>query len=416
MVRRSELDGQLADGSPQSDRIWRRWVENPYAFYYVPLGGASAVLVLLTGLGWRVKLTGLVVAGLTAVWFHLWRVLVRNDAGRQAVARRIGLALVGVVLTSVLAVIHDAYLLVLLLLMPHFFVELPIAWAITMTVLLAFPTSSMYDNHGQIPNAASTITTFLFLRVPIMVMIGLVVRTAVTQNEERRRLLETLAAAERRAGVLEERQRLSREIHDTLAQGFAAILVHLAQADAEWDRSLAASQPHLHFAQSVARENLEEARRMMRALRPEVLEQAGGLQAALTRVGAEWADRTGVPCSLTVTGTVLPLHADLEVLLLRATQELLTNVRKHAQSTHVTVTLSYMSDVVALDVRDDGIGFGDGVANEEELTVGWGLRGLRERTTQFDGTFTIESAPGEGSTVTLTMPAFRSASHAELGS
>jgi signal transduction histidine kinase len=160
-------------------------------------------------------------------------------------------------------------------------------------------------------------------------------------------------------------------------------------------------RPHLDFAQSVARENLEEARRMMRALRPEVLEQAGGLPAALTRVGAEWAERTGVPCSLHVTGTVLPLHADLEVLLLRATQELLTNVRKHARATRVAVTLSYMSDVVALDVHDDGVGFSDAAP-----TSGLGLRGLRERAVQLDGVLSVESAAGEGATATLTVPAF----------
>ncbi len=416
MVQRSAHAGATTNSLQQNEDAWRRWVENPYAFYYVPLAAATAVLLFVSGLAWRERLTGVVVAALTAAWFHAWRVLVRTDGGRHAVARRVGLALVGVVLTSVLAVIHDAYLLVLLLLSPLFFVELPIAWAIVMTVLLTFPTGRMWDTHGQIPDAASTIASILFLRVPIVVMLGLVVRTAVAQNEERRRLLDTLAIAERRAGILEERQRLAREIHDTLAQGFAAILAHLSQADIALERSPTTTKPHLQFAQSVARENLEEARRMMRALRPEALEQAGGLMAALTRVTAEWAQRTGVPCSLTVTGTELPLHADLDVLLLRATQELLSNVRKHAQASRVTVTLSYMSDVVALDVRDDGVGFLANEPGDEELATGWGLRGLRERTAQFDGRLSIESTRGEGATATLTMPAFRATSDEVLSS
>jgi len=151
---------------------------------------------------------------------------------------------------------------------------------------------------------------------------------------------------------------------------------------------------------------------MVRALRPEALEQAGGLTQALTRVGAEWADRTGVLCSVTVTGTVLPLHADLEVLLLRGTQELLTNVRKHAQATRVSVTLSYMADLVALDVRDDGIGFPELMTNGEGNPSGLGILGLRERTAAFDGAFSIESTPAEGATVTLTIPAYRAASDA----
>ena len=416
MVRLSALAAPVADGSQQNEQAWRRWVENPYAFYYVPLVGATAVLLFLSEHGWRERFAGAVVAAVTAVWFHAWRVFVRTDGGRHAVARRVGLALVGVVLTSVLAVIHDAYLLVLLLLSPLFFVELPIVWAIAMTVLLTFPTSRLWDTHGQIPNAASTIASILFLRAPILVMIGLLVRTAVAQNEERRRLLEILTAAERRAGILEERQRLAQEIHDTLAQGFAAILVHLSQVDLELDRSPETSKPHLQFAQSVARENLEEARRMMRALRPEALEQAGGLTAALTRVTAEWAERTGIPCNLTVTGSVLPLNADLDVLLLRATQELLTNVRKHAQASRVTVTLSYMSDVVALDVRDDGVGFRESEPGDVDVATGWGLRGLRERTAQFGGRLSIENTPGEGATATLTMPAFHATSDEALSS
>jgi signal transduction histidine kinase len=331
------------------------------------------------------------------------------------------LALVGVVLTSVLAVIHDAYLVVLLMLVMHFFVALPVGWSVVLTILIAFPTGRLYDTHGEIPDAATEITSVLFLRVPIMVMFGIVVRTAAAQNEERRRLLDTLAAAERRAGILEERQRLAGEIHDTLAQGFAAIVVHLEQADVASGSSADAARPHLDFARSIARENLEEARRMLTALRPEVLDQEGGLSAAIERVTAEWARRTNVPCAFHVTGDVFLLHSEAEVMLLRATQELLANVRKHARAAHVTVTLSYISDVVALDVRDDGAGFapnahpasvmgatGDGGS----ASGGFGLRGLRERAEQFGGTVDIDSAPGDGTTVSVTIPAFRTETYA----
>lgn len=398
--------GHIGSIARPADRIWRRWVENPHAFFYVPLGLATAVLLAFPGHSWRERLTGTLVAALAAVWFDRWQALLRADPAARALARRLTLALVGVALTSVLAVVHDAYLVVLLMLVMHCFIELPVPWAIALTVLIAFPTGRMYDTHGQVPDAASTIASVLLLRVPIMVMFGLVVRTAAAQNEERRQLQETLAAAERRAGVLEERQRLSREIHDTLAQGFAAILVHLEQADVVAGRS-AAVRPHLDFAQAIARENLEEARRMMGALRPEVLDEERELAAALGRVCTEWMRRTAVPCTLTVTGTALPLHAEVEVLLLRGTQELLANVRKHAGAGRVAVTLSYMSDVVALDVRDDGRGFAEGAA-----TAGFGLRGLRERAALLDGTAVVESAVGEGTTATLTVPAFRTDTHA----
>jgi len=386
-----------------SDHVWRRWVENPYAFFYTPLAIATAVLLFVPGHSVREQLAGAATALATAYWFHRWTLHVRAEAGRHALAHRLVLAFVGVVLTSILAVIHDAYLVNLLMLVMHFFMALPVAWSVLLTVLIAFPTGRMYDTHGEVPNALSEITSILFLRVPIMVMFGIVVRTAAAQNEERRRLLDTLAAAERRAGILEERQRLAREIHDTLAQGFAAIVMHLEQADVASAAPGDAVRPHLDFARSIARENLEEARRMLTALRPEVLDQEGGLGAAIQRVCGEWSKRSGIPCTVNVTGDVLMLHSEVEVMLLRGTQELLANVRKHARAKHVTVTLSYITDVVALDVRDDGAGFEPNAAP----AGGFGLRGLRERTAQLGGTLEVESSPGEGTTVSVTIPAFR---------
>ena len=398
--------GHVATVLGPTDHVWRRWVENPYAFYYTPLAIATAVLLFVPGHGWRERITGAVTAALTAFWFHLWTLHVRSEAGRYALAHRLLLAFAGVVLTSILAVIHDAYLVNLLMLVMHFFVALPVTWSILLTILIAFPTGRMYDTHGQIPNATSEVISVLFLRVPIMVMFGIVVRTAAAQNEERRRLLDTLAAAERRAGILEERQRLAREIHDTLAQGFAAIVMHLEQADVARGETggsgTDAVRPHLDFARSIARENLEEARRMLTALRPEVLDKEGGLSSAIERVCAEWSKRNELPCTVHITGDTMQLHSEVEVMFLRTTQELLANVRKHAKATHVTVTLSYISDVVALDIRDDGAGFAT-----EASTGGFGLRGLRERTQLFGGTVDIDSAPGEGTTVSVTIPAFR---------
>jgi signal transduction histidine kinase len=400
--------GHIATVLGPTDHVWRRWVENPYAFFYTPLAIATAVLLFGPGHSWRERATGLVTSGLTALWFHRWTLHVRSEAGRHALAQRLLLALIGVVLTSILAVIHDAYLINLLMLVMHFFVALPVAWSIVLTILIAFPTGRMYDTHGQIPNATDEIISVLFLRVPVMVMFGIVVRTAAAQNEERRRLLDTLAAAERRAGILEERQRLAREIHDTLAQGFAAIVMHLEQADVASSETpgdtgaSSAVRPQLDFARAIARENLEEARRMLTALRPEALEQEGGLGAAIERVCAEWGRRNEIPCVVHVTGDVLQLHSEVEVMFLRAAQELLANVRKHGKATHVTVTLSYISDVVALDVRDDGAGF-----TPDTATNGFGLRGLRERTQQLGGSVDVDSAPGEGTTVSVTIPAFR---------
>ncbi|HEX6433617.1 MAG TPA: sensor histidine kinase, partial [Gemmatimonadales bacterium] len=202
------------------------------------------------------------------------------------------------------------------------------------------------------------------------------------------------------AGVLQERQRLAREIHDTLAQGFAGILVHFERAEQVDSLASSEAKPHLDLARSVAREGLEDARRMLGALRPEILEQRA-LPEALDRVCQEWSGRSGATAQLSVTGSPFPLHPDIEVAVLRGTQEALTNAARHAQARTVAVTLSYMEDVVVLDVQDDGVGFvPSAIAGK-----GYGLNGMKERVERLRGTFSIESLPGEGTTISISLPA-----------
>ena len=99
----------------------------------------------------------------------------------------------------------------------------------------------------------------------------------------------------------------------------------------------------------------------------------------------------------------MPLHPDVETALLRAAEEALANVAKHARATRVTLTLSWLDDVVSLDVDDDGVGF-TGVPRPREQG-GFGLAGLRERLTAVGGHLEVESAPGEGTTVVAQVPA-----------
>ena len=159
--------------------------------------------------------------------------------------------------------------------------------------------------------------------------------------EERSRLQTSLASAERKAGMLEERQRLAREIHDTLAQGFASIIVHFERAEQMDSLASSSAKPHLDLARSVAREGLEDARRMLAALRPEVLEQRA-LPEALGRVCEEWSRRTGMAANFSITGPLGPMHPDIELTILRGTQEALANIARHAGARTAAVTLSYM--------------------------------------------------------------------------
>jgi len=227
--------------------------------------------------------------------------------------------------------------------------------------------------------------------------------------------LENLRLLQRaqQAAVLEERQRLAREIHDTLAQDSASIVMHLEaaegalQGDSHEDTdSLAAVQEHLDQARRTARESLAQARRLVWALRPDLLEGAS-LPTALERVVTRWSRENSVGASATTTGTPYRLPAEVEVTLLRAAQEALTNIRKHAGANQVAVTLSYMGDVVVLDVQDDGLGFsppGPAGPPAGQARGGFGLTAMRERVEQLGGMLLIESAPGEGTTLVVEIP------------
>jgi signal transduction histidine kinase len=215
-----------------------------------------------------------------------------------------------------------------------------------------------------------------------------------------------LLAQAREAGKLDERQRLAGEIHDTIAQGLTGIVAQLQAAGQAADRPTDRDR-HLANAAELARQSLSEARRSVQALRPEQLERAR-LPEALADVTESWSAVTGVAATVTTTGTARQLHPEVEVALLRTGQEALANVAKHAAASRVGVTLSYMEDVVTLDVRDDGVGFEPAAVDG----TGFGLSGMRQRVQRVAGSLAVESAPGEGTAVSATVPAIPTAAAA----
>jgi signal transduction histidine kinase len=307
------------------------------------------------------------------------------------------------------------FTLVAVSLLPQFFTYLPLPVAATSFIPM-FLASEYSHTMAVLENPHGFPWGSLVIRGLTVIAIGVCFRVLAMQFEERSRLQASLASAERKAGVLEERQRLAREIHDTLAQGFASIIVHLEQTEQISDLGDSPAKGHIDLARSVAREGLEESRRMMAALRPEVLEQRG-LPEALGRVCQEWSRRTGIESKLSVTGTAEPLHPEIELTILRGVQEGLTNVARHSGAHTTAVTLSYMEDLIVLDVQDDGKGF---VPTEsgpaEHARTGFGLHGMRERVEGLQGSLSVESVLGEGTTISITLPVLRPAAgeaHAE---
>lgn len=210
----------------------------------------------------------------------------------------------------------------------------------------------------------------------------------------------------REAGVLDERQRLAGEIHDTLAQGLAGIVTQLEAAQQAGDRTTERDR-HLDTATRLARTSLDQARRTVHAVGPDALEDAQ-LPEALGQAIADWSELSGPRTEFTVTGTPQRLHPEIEVTVLRVVQEGLANIAKHAGANRVGLTLSYMGDVVTIDVRDDGVGFDPSAAagGDHELG-GFGLTGMRQRLRRVAGTLEVESEPGGGTALSASVPLIR---------
>ena len=207
----------------------------------------------------------------------------------------------------------------------------------------------------------------------------------------------------REAGKLDERQRMAGEIHDVLAQGLTGIVTQLEAADA------ASTRPddhrrHLDTARKLARDSLAEARRSVHALRPRTLDDAA-LPDAIGEVAAGWSRITAVPVEMVTTGTARPLLPEIETTLLRTAQEALANVARHAGAGRVTLTLSYMEDLVMLDVHDDGAGFDPDAPREPGAEGGYGLTAMRERLHRIAGRLEVESEQGGGTALSACVPA-----------
>lgn len=222
-----------------------------------------------------------------------------------------------------------------------------------------------------------------------------------------------------------ERARLAREIHDTLAQGFAGIVTQLQAAEHAADAG--ARVRHTDAALALARDGLAEARRSVQALRPAALDTAA-LPEAIRETARRWSQRTGIPVDVRTNGATRPLAVDAEVALLRTAQEALANVERHADAHRVALTLSQEQRGVRLEVRDDGRGFdttprfgganassnasnasnaSNGAADvvaSDGIGGGYGLIAMRERISALAGELVVESGPGRGTSIRAEVP------------
>jgi signal transduction histidine kinase len=211
--------------------------------------------------------------------------------------------------------------------------------------------------------------------------------------------LAHLSAQSRQSAIIAERNRMARDIHDTLAQGFTGVIIQLEAAEAALsrDRAKKAAQ-HLNRAGKLARQSLQEARRSVRALRPLALEKQTLGEAFKDLIGKMTAD-TGVEAEVTLRGEPHWLPEDWEANLLHIGQEVLTNVLRHANADEFKAHLMFDDRGVRLDLRDNGRGF-----DLHKKSDGFGLQGMNERAESMGGELLIDSADGKGTFVSIALP------------
>ncbi|WP_330292340.1 sensor histidine kinase [Streptomyces sp. NBC_00576] len=383
-----------ANNWEQSFRLWDT--------YFAVVWLATLVFVLGTNHpGWPVRLTAAaLLLPLIPMYVGRGRVLLQDDPPHEQRSLRYLLTALALFLPS--AILVGETRLMTFALIPQCFMTLRLRWALTaVTVINIAPVVGWAllwwpSDHDVFFNVVFALVTLVF-----SVALGSWVIKVMEQSQERAELIAELDTSRLELsrlstahGALTERERMAREIHDTLAQGFTSLLMLTQAVEAELDHDLPQARRHLSLMTETARQNLAEARALVAGGAPADLEGAS-LPDALRRLAAR------NEAALTVTGSARPLPPGPEVVALRACQEALANARKHAGSgATVAIELTYEEGRIALSVRDEGSGF-----DMDAVRSGYGLAGLSARATEAGGTVRVRSAPGEGTTVTVLLPA-----------
>src|SRR5882757_8466439 len=211
--------------------------------------------------------------------------------------------------------------------------------------------------------------------------------------------LTRLSVQSRQSAVTAERNRMARDIHDTLAQGLTGVIVQLEAVEEAMARNLAVkASGHLDRAGELARESLREARRSVQALRPQALEEKQ-LSEALKDLVKKMTAGTTVKAEFTSQGEQKELPPEWETNLLRIGQEVLTNVLRHARASEFNVLLVFDGREIRLDLRDNGCGF-----DPQRRHEGFGLQGMRERAEGMGGQLSIQSGEGKGTVLSMVLP------------
>jgi signal transduction histidine kinase len=224
-------------------------------------------------------------------------------------------------------------------------------------------------------------------------------RLIAHQNEK----LEAAKVSRRLVEVQEtERRVLANDLHDLVGQKLTALNINLNIVKIESAPSTAGIGARLNDSLKLVEETIESIRNVMAELRPAVLDDYG-LTAVLRWYAEQFVERTGVVTTVVEQGPIPRLPPAVEEALFRIAQEALTNVAKYARAGKVTVTLGTTSDMSSLTIADDGCGFDPSAWKQPARDHGWGLMIMRERAAAVGAELSVESAPGRGTRVIVTL-------------
>lgn len=396
----------MTESGPAEPSDWH-WMWEIYVCALC-MAAIVAVVLLQRTLGGNVPVACTALAAMVVVVLMFGRNVIREaDPIAGPIRARTVAFVAGVIVLWLVAILAASPAVAAIpALYPLIFATLPLAVALALTFAVTLaPLALAVATHGlswpSLP-AVAAVTLVGAVAAPI---IGTTIMTTLRQRQQLAETVAQLADSRaesarlsREAGVAAERERLAREIHDTLAQGFTSI-VALAQAvQAENATDPAAAARHVELIRSTARDNLAEARTMVTQLTPTVL-QEGSLPAALRRQCDSLAAETGIAVELRIDDDLPQLGMAADVVLLRSAQEAMTNVRRHARASRLQVGLQPTPDGVRLSLSDNGIGL------SADHVDGFGLRGMRARLDQVGGTLTLSTADAGGVLVVVAVPA-----------
>lgn len=370
--------------------------------------GATIVMILanpVTGFA-RAALAAAIILALAPLYWFLARPSITGL--RANTPRALAYVIVAIVAYLAALALNDWANVALFVLSPQFFLLLRPWFAAVAIVLLNAGGLLVRIGLGQVvPADLAQLIGMTVLIIAVSIFFSNRIIAVTHQSEARAALIQQLreqqkviSALSQQQGVAAERERIAREMHDTLAQGFTSIVTlgHAVQGELGADPD--AARRHVALITETAQENLQESRRIIAAMSPARLTE-GSLAQAVERVTLRFAEETGVDARFRSTGAPRPAPPAAEVVVLRVAQEALANVRKHAEAAHVTVGLDYADEpaTIVVTVSDDGRGF-DAAAPRR----GYGIDGMSSRVREVGGAFQLDAHPGAGTTLRVSLP------------